>query len=103
MDATNFEPAFAGSDLLLIDKVPALASVGDLPGTAGAFLNDASDLFDPFKIEKSKVGTLFEIVCANVSASVDSLGAEASTAGLAVRGDDRRTPGSCVAPGGRSV
>ena len=69
---TDLQRALADCDISPIDEVPTLAPVGDMAGTAGAFLNDVSDLFDPFKIEKSKVSTQFDCVRAIVSASVDS-------------------------------
>ena len=68
----DLQRALADCDISPIAEVPTLAPVGDLAGTASAFLNGVSNLFDPFKIEKSKVGTQFDCIRAIVSASVDS-------------------------------
>ena len=69
----DLQRALADCDISPIDEVPTLAPVGDLAGTAGAYRISADSLVDPFTIEKSEVGTQFDVVRSIIDASVDRL------------------------------
>ena len=75
----DLQRALADCDISPIDEVPTLAPVGVLAGTAGAYRISGDALVDPFTIEKSKVGTQFDIVRAIVDASVDRLRGDGGT------------------------